>query len=235
MTMGRNYVFFNFPIAMFEIVWEAPTLQKGVEDFLNKVMDYCLGERLQEEPLNDALSYFGISWTSATKNVDRAYKHCKDVYEGYNNFKITTGIEKGSLFEIRDNIQTYKDRYLIGLFAFLAVKSIVGKKKFAATNYAHILKRMAGGNSDELPPILHSYVGKRRRLEKLLFDLGEHKVTTYSVQGQRGFYVSTTLGFEQLAMEVERYRAPNMASIRKARKAQQKAAVAKMIAENEPK
>ena len=224
-------IFFNFPIALFQIVYQAPNLQDGFKDFADEVMNYCLGKLMSETPctLEQACNHFGITWTFNDENK----RVCMECYREYNNYRISTGIEKSNLFQIRDNIKTYTNRYLITEIAFLAVKSIVGKKKYAATNYKYILHRMAGGIGDELPKVLQSYVGKRRRLERLIYDLERLNVSYYSVHGNRGFYVSTTLPAVELAVEVEKYRKPSMAAKRKERIAKQKAAVARLKTQNE--
>lgn len=233
--MDRDEViFFNFPIAMFEIVYQAPNLQKGFENFLNKVINYCTGQKMADLNCNLKIASEELGYTWRNNDYgDENTKSCFEAYNRYNDYKITTGIEHETLFQIRDNIKTYTARSLITEIAFLAVKSIVGKKKYAATNYEYILHRMAGGIGGEMPKVLQSYEGKRRRLERLIYDLEKHNVSYYSVRGQRGFYVSTTLPAVELAVEVEKYRKPSMAAKRKERIAKQKAAVARLKTQNE--
>ena len=99
------------------------------------------------------------------------------------------------LFDFRDNTKSeFED---IQLLFYIALKSIIGKRETATTNYKHIYARMQGmsctNNISEYPIQLKKYIEiehhKRKLMEAIKNNWG---VKRYSSKGIRGVYFSTS-------------------------------------------
>lgn len=120
-----------------------------------------------------------------------------------------TSISRDQYWQWRNNVENESENSKLLLLAHLAVKSIVGPKKYAITNYDFLLARMAGDSVPRykthkgekvliLPPHIKP-INTRRKLEQLRDDLGRYHVATWGQQGLRGFAISTKLTEEELA------------------------------------
>ncbi len=134
---------------------------------------------------------------------------CRAVFEHYKNSRTMTSIRSDRYWQWRNNIENESDNSKLLLLAFLAVKSIVGQKNYAITNYDFLLARMAGDSVPRykttkgkktliLPPHIKP-INTRRRLEQIREDLRKYHVTTWGQQGLRGFAISTKLTEVDLA------------------------------------
>ena len=112
------------------------------------------------------------------------------------------------LFDYRDNVKSeFED---IQLLFYIALKSIIGKRKTATTNYKHIYARMLGmsctNNISEYPIQLKKYIEIEHHKRKLMeaIELNWY-VKRYSGKGIRGVFFSTSskVSHNELKMKVK--------------------------------
>ena len=98
------------------------------------------------------------------------------------------------------------------LLAYMAIRSILGKKQYVKTNTKHITARMFGYSShkaipDELTPAIKELIQKyssRHHMSKLLMQLKLNwHVVIYS-RNTRGLYVGIGVSLDTLAMAGEK-------------------------------
>ena len=151
----------------------------------------------------DLEKYLNVKVRDLRKSLEKG----KRAYENYSDCKTMTAINSESYWEWRKKVNDESEYSKILLLAFLAAKSIVGKKQYCKTNYDMLLSRMAGKDSPEyhtasngknkgkrilrLPEHLKPY-NTRRKLERLRDDLTRFHVSWWSDPGVRGFYLSNT-------------------------------------------
>lgn len=189
------YQFYHFPVAI---------LAKGItKASLIEILNFAIGSYLEEYQATiiearDDLGFSGGSEEQARATLER-FKNCR----------AKTSISHDQYWQWRNNVENESENSKLLLLAFLAVKSIVGQKDYAITNYDFLLARMAGDSAPTyktikgkktliLPPHIKP-INTRRKLEQLRDDLGRYHVTTWGQQGLRGFAVSTKLTEVELA------------------------------------
>jgi len=167
-------------------------------------------------------------------------EQCKSVFEHYKDCKVMSMISLEQLNEWWINVENESDNSKLLLLAFLAVKSIVGKKDYAITNYDLLLARMAGdsvpryyGKQLILPDHLKQFKARknkkpRRKLERLREELRRFHVATWGCPGLRGFAISTKLTDLELAIKIATDRPKPQAQLAKERKERVKAEVKKL-------
>lgn len=171
-------------------------------------------------------------------------KECRATFEHYKNCRGMTSISRIKYWQWRKTVENESDDSKLLLLGFLAVKSIVGKKNFAITNYDFLLARMAGDSEPRyethdgkksliLPPHIKPIRSSRRKLERLREDLARYHVTWWSEQGLRGFAVSTKLSQVELAHAIATNGAKSKAQLLKERKERVKAKVKELLGLND--
>lgn len=209
-----THQFYHFPVAI---------LAKGItEECLIKILRFAIGSYLEEHQatINEARDDLGFSGGDE--------ESCRAVFEDYKNSRAKTSISRKTYWEWLNNIENESDNAKLLLLAHLAVKSIVGPKKYTITNYDLLLARMAGDSVPRykthkgekvliLPPHIKP-INTRRKLEQLRDDLGRYHVTTWGQQGLRGFAVSTKLTEVELAHMIATNGEKSKAQRRKERK-----------------
>lgn len=115
-------------------------------------------------------------------------KYDPEIYDG-----LYWCISKPMFLDFRLNAKTEEER--AGLLAYLAIRSIIGKRPFAKTNKYFLTSRMACNqkniNDDELPEGIRKYRKKRYHFDKLKTMLfTAYNVAIYSDKTIRGFYAS---------------------------------------------
>ena len=193
--MADRYV--NIPITLLR------TLHIDSKSFFNDAFDvgiYLYSKTLEGNELKrykDALKYLGITQISPAAGI----RNAKDVLSNIPNNYPTTGIETDILFNYYKSAKSEFE--IICLAAFLAIKSIIGKKHFDKTNKAMIHARMFGYNTPkEMPQDLSEAQKKykiRYHMDKLLEELQLNWHLKVTWNHNRGFYVSFDLTLEQLA------------------------------------
>lgn len=206
-------LFYHFPVAI---------LAKGItEASLIEILNFAIGSYLEEyqETISEAREDLGFSGGDEAQS--------RATFERYKNCRVNTSISRETYKQWRNNVENESEYSKLLLLAFLAVKSIVGQKDYAITNYDFLLARMAGDSVPRyktrkgekvliLPPHIKP-INTRRKLEQLRDDLGRYHVATWGQQGLRGFAISTKLKEVELAHIIETNGPKPKAQLRKER------------------
>lgn len=194
----------------------------------------------------DLISRFGFCKFDTDFFLD-----AEEVFKQHCNCKIKVDFGRDSYWEWREKVNTESEYSKTLLLAFLAAKSIVGKKQYCRTNYDMLFSRMAGRPSPEyytpsngknkgnsilrLPEHLKPYylskngIKSRAKCENLLEDLKKFHVQSCSGNGVRGFYISTKLTWSQLYYKS--MRAPRKKKSRREKRREEKAKKIEMVEE----
>ena len=195
--MDDNY--FNFPIVLLQ------GFMSDSRKCLYDVFSYCVFDFMQNNSEDEMKEFFGIS----KYNKDRVLQYGKQLYDSINN-EAFTGLSVSLFWKYYNNTDV-TDWNRICLLAFLAIKSIVGKRPCAkVTNQNLIYSRMAGFTyiQDTLPEEILAYC-TRRKFEKIKSDLKYHYNVSFYAYYTRGQYISTQLDFETLCRVAEKQRLTN--------------------------
>ena len=188
-------LYYHFPIAI---------LAKGItETSLSDALYFTAGSYMEENLATIIEARDDLGFSGGNEDV------CRKTFERYKNSRTMTSISREQYWQWFHNIENESDYSKLLLLAFLAVKSIVGQKNYAITNYDFLLARMAGDNVPRykttkgkktliLPPHIE-HINTRRRLEQIREDLRTYHVATWGQQGLRGFAISTKLKEVDLA------------------------------------
>jgi hypothetical protein len=167
-------------------------------------------------------------------------KVCKDIiefdncnmsvtFEGLSKKPVMTGISENMLSDYMENEKTGSE--IASLLAFLAIKSILGKKSFCRITSEFLLCRMAGYDSKnemiEIPEVLKKYQ-IRWHMDSLKQSLKNNYGLRIYGRYTRGFFVSFKLSEEQLIRQVETKRKKYL---EKTQKDEQIKAVKKVLTE----
>ena len=217
-------LFYHFPVAI---------LANGItETSLNNILQYAIGSYLAEYQATIIEARDDMGFRGGDE------EECRATFEHYKNCRAKTSIRRDQYWQWRNNVESESDYSKLLLLGFLAVKSIVGQKNYAITNYDFLLARMAGDSKPRyktqkgkksliLPPHIKP-IYTRRKLEKLRDDLARYHVTWWSEQGLRGFAISTTLSQVELAHMIATNGTKSKAQLQKERKERVKAEVKKL-------
>lgn len=217
-------LFYHFPVAI---------LSNGItEASIKNILRYAIGSYLEEYKATIIEARDSLGFSGGDE------EQCRAVYERYKNCRIKTSIGRDLYWQWRENVENESDYSKLLLLGFLAVKSIVGQKPHAITNYDFLLARMAGDsvpryktNKGKKALILPAHIkpiNTRRKLEKFRDDLARYHVTWWSEQGLRGFAISTTLSQVELAHMIATNGTKSRAQLQKERKERVKAEVKKL-------
>ena len=216
--------FYHFPVAI---------LANGItKTSLNNILQYAIGSYLEEYQATIIEARDDMSFRGGDED------ECRATFEHYKNCRAKTSIRSDQYWQWRNNVENESEKSKLLLLGFLAVKSIVGKKNYALTNYDFLLARMAGDSVPRyktqkgekvliLPPHIKPINTKRKR-EQFRDDLARYHVTTWGQRGLRGFAVSTKLSEVELAHAIATNGNKSQAQTRKERKERIKAEVKKL-------
>lgn len=231
--MKRKIIYHNFPIGMCEICW-----RDGVKVFCDSIMYYDEYSKWVEAKgnvtINDFQEYckFVEKECSITlRKPQDAFSDGMQLYKKYYSEKAPfVGIEHEMMFDFYENKKTEFE--IVCLMAFLALRSIIGHKKYARTNFDLMFARMSGHNSTKeaevLPNVLQPYQKEYRRNKVINALKKDWHLSYYSAIGIRGFYVSFDMSYSDLCKIAESKRP---SSIMKAIKEDEKKAKAKVLKE----
>lgn len=194
--MDDNY--FNFPIVLLQ------GFMSDSRKCLYDVFSYCVFDFMQNNSEDEMKEFFGIS----KYNKNRVLQYGKQLYDSINN-EAFTGLSVSLFWQFYNEYKTDMDK--ITLLAYLAIKSIVGKRPFAkVTNQNLIYSRMAGYTHIQgaLPEEILAYC-TRRKFENIKTDLKEYYNVSFYAYYTRGRYISTQLDFETLCKVAEKQRLTN--------------------------
>lgn len=213
-----TYQFYHFPVAI---------LAEGItEESLIKILRFAIGSYLEEYQATISEARDALGLRGGNK------EDCRATFEHYKNCRAKTSIRSDQYWQWRNNVENESENSKLLLLAFLAVKSIVGSKKYVITNYNFLLARMAGDSVPRykthegekvliLPPHIKP-INTRRKREELREDLRKYHVATWG-QGLRGFAISTKLTEMELAHMIATNGPKSKAQLAKERKDKVKA------------
>ena len=205
--------FYHFPVAV---------LANGItERTLFQMVQYYICSYMEENEVTFAEACKELCLENWNED------DCRTTFEYYKNCRAKTSISRDLYWQWRNKVKTESEYSKLLLLAFLAVKSIVGRKDYAITNYDFLLARMAGDNVPRykthkgkkvliLPPHIKP-INTRRKHEQLRDDLLHYHVTTWGRRGRRGFAISTKLKDVELALLIETNGPKPKAQLRKER------------------
>ena len=231
--MTRKIIYHNFPIGMCEICW-----RDGVKAFCDSIMYYYAYSKWVEVngniTTNDFQEYRKFVREECKINLGNPKDSFSDGLQLYKKYysKNTpfVGIENNMLFDIYNNEKTEFE--IVCLMAFLALRSIIGHKEYARTNFDLMFARMLGfasaknvGNSK----VLDSYKTRYKRTKIIDTLKKDWHLSFYSAKdGLRGFYVSFDMSYFDLCKIAESKR---KSFIMKAMKEDEKKAKAEALKE----
>lgn len=207
--MSEKVVYLNFPI----------TLIRGFmytsKECLNNIMDYAIyshaeknyylsqgsGQQKELADFKDSSSFFGIK----LGDLKSSYENGKKLYYAECG-KPKAGISKDVCFDYYQNEKTDFEKAC--LLAFLALKSIMGKKPYYKCTNAYLLSRMAGdvGTRLCLPDEIKLF-STEYQLRKIITELRLNWGLVYYSRYTRGFYVSFQMALKDLILQAEKNRA----------------------------
>ena len=202
--------YFNFPISILNRPLNRTNLV--FEDIIHFAL-YEIGRDYhgtKSEKIKYAMSVLDIKNAKTSDfnlGRDLAYEHSSSA---------RTGISHSMLWEFYKNEEKTK-LDLICLRAFLALKSIIGNKIFAKTNYELMFSRIIGRNAINLEFMdsdIWSFYSKRRQREKIINNLQDNWHLKYYSYYTRGFYVSFNLERKQLIEKAEKSKASTKKKMR---------------------
>jgi len=183
-------------------------LYENSEKFFNDVFDvgiYLYSKTLkgdEDKCYKDALEFLGIT----QGYLSGAIKNAKSILSNMPEKYPIAGIDKNMLFNYYRNAKTEFE--LICLGAFLANKSIIGKKLYDKTNKEMIHARMFGYTSskdlpESLTPLQKKYL-TRWHMDKVITELQLNWNLKVYWNHDRGIYISFDLPLQKLAEVVDK-------------------------------
>ena len=211
-----NPEYFNFPI----ILLEGFLINHKI--CLNNIGDYAIYSLLQKKYQGDFNQIEDVEVELNTKIVNkrRSFENGKTLLDSMPENLPFVGIRKKIFFDYYKNKKTEFEKVV--LLAFLAIKSIVGKKSYCKTNFLLLFNRMNGNslsikNESELSPELRKYFTRHYKSKINDYLQWKWKLKYYAVD-TRGFYVSfnKNLTLKDLIKIVEKNKVSNQIKAMKA-------------------
>jgi len=176
----------------------------NLKGFCDSIFDYAIYNHslkmeygTEKERMQSALHFYGIT----PGNLASMTRNGKEMVNNTISGSSFSSIEKDIIFDFYKNDKEEFD--IACLCAFLAIKSIIGKRDYCKSNKAHIIARMFGYNSvKEVPesktPLMKKY-SNRYYIDKILQELQLNWHLKLFSDHCRGFYLSFDLSLDQLA------------------------------------
>lgn len=204
--------YFNVPIAMLDGFCDRP--RQRLCDMLAWAT-YATVKRIRAKDGNE----YGYKVIKKAME-EMGYKHNGNEFDYYNvcgeiysrTKGATAGITAENFFKMYNATEKATETEKVYFLASLALRSILGKKTYCKTNYKMMFARMNGrqkayDTDEELKEQSHPTLTKhytRRKVMTIRRALSErYGVATYSIQGERGFYISDKMTLEELIKTVE--------------------------------
>jgi len=187
-----EHKYFNFPIIL-------------LEGFLNdsntcliNIIDYSLYKfsvktecYIDKESFRNSVDYFKVK----LGDYERTYTNGKMLYDSLDVKLPKASIEFDMYFDFYKNYKTEFEK--VCLLAFIALRSIIGRKLYCQTTENFLLARMDGKTNainelHELSPEILTYAS-RRKLDKIKTELTMNWNLRYYSYYMRGFYISFKL------------------------------------------
>lgn len=193
--------YFHFPIKMLQGV-----LNKNVEKrramlitLLNwQVYKNCIeNDDGSIEAFDETAKLFSVNFNSPVES----WEDGAEQYAKYEDARVFTGIHRNVYHDFYKNAKSEHDWEC--LFAHLALKSILGKKKFVKTNNKLMFSRMAGKETqkeyDQIKGFQWSEYHRNKIIDTLQIDWHLRYYSRYT----RGFFFSYEMSLEELITHAE--------------------------------
>lgn len=181
--------------------------EANIYEPMGLIISFCIIDYMDRRGVTyrEALDVLGIKSTwpeEAQRNYTRSVIKSS----------VMTSIEKDRAFIYRDSRKSYiynRDEIMF-LCGELALRSIIGVKRYAKCYRGLVLSRMAGFASimseSALPDEVRQFVGAggKRQWRKLIKSLQNSGYSIYCPTGTRGFYASYRMTLDELAVAVEK-------------------------------
>ena len=188
--------FFNFPIQMMQGVLEGwkekdeflrDILYFHIENHAQKIEDLNEYEETEEQRFKRSAEFWGVKMSG---NIERSHERGAELLEEFEKSKVFVGISTEIFWNFYQNEKTQFEWECLA--AFLALKSILGKKTFCKSNNALLYARMSGNES---VTDLHSLTFSRFHRDKIILKLEIEWNLKYYSRYTKGFYfgIDTTL------------------------------------------
>lgn len=135
-------------------------------------------------------------------NPNLAFDRGAELYEKYFKSKVFVSIRRATYWEFRNNFDAKTDFDFDCLFAFLALKSIIGRKKYVKTDNALMLARMSGKETKKEYEVMKPLPFTRYYFDKIKMDLQLNWNLKYYSRN-RGFYCGFDITLQELVFVSE--------------------------------
>ena len=202
----QKETYFNFPVALMQGVLAG---QKTVQSFLSDAIRFHVySHSIRIEDLNEfeetdlqrfkrSASYWEVSFGNSTTAMNDG----KKLFEKYAEGCALVGINKDMFWDFHNG--TKSSFQVECLIMFLAMRSILGKKKVVKTNNALLIIRMSGFKSaaESFPEEL--FAMNRYQLDKIKTELQTNWNLKYYSFYTRGFYITFEMTLKELITYAE--------------------------------
>lgn len=158
--------------------------------------------------MNQAVFFYNLNKIDRTERINHV-ESLKNKHEALHGKQPMPSVNKELLFTFRDNPQN------IDFFAaYVAIKSLIGRHNFTATNREIIVMRMVGAKSKEaleyalkdknLKAVYSKYI-LRYWFDKLMVELITRNFLSAKIGFKRKLFISTVLDYQTLAVEVAKF------------------------------
>ncbi|PCH67848.1 MAG: hypothetical protein COC01_04960 [Bacteroidetes bacterium] len=218
-----EYRYFQFPLCLLQNVIINPKNvfsepQKG----FNLIIDYSIVDLAKKKYADISGLHSQIHYAAEFLNVNigsiddmiEQYEQAETLiraHEGKYGTDPYLGIGTSLLFEFRDK-QNHNETEL--LCALIAIRSLIGQRKFTGTYKSVILMRMIGAKSkkalkkclqQKTLKLVHNKYSKRYQMDKLIAKLVNRKFIQSKISFNRQIFFSTKLDMQELGNEIIRY------------------------------
>lgn len=207
-TSKNNVKYFNFPVNLMQGILKSN--QESKRAFLSNLLYYSIYshstfiedlneyEETEEERFKRSASWLNVE----LRSVNYALSQGRQLYSKYRNSKVYTGLNTDIFWDFYKNDKT--DYIWECLFAFLALKSVIGKKQYAKTNNQLMFTRMAGKEKVKDYLTLKGFNFTRYHLDKIKTELQINWGLKYYSRYTKGFYVGFDIDLKELVFEAEK-------------------------------
>ena len=207
-----NKVFYNAPCELYKDCLRSDRdFKQTLRDILSFVLyDNCKKpeKRVSDADLAKVARKLGVEYNDPIRSWREGKKLYSEHVESARNAPAYFSISRETYWHFMNEESTEFERAM--LLAYLAVKSMVGKRDMIKTNMTAICSRMDGNTKPRRKGQLTDGVAKylnRYWSNRLLSALYEKRGVTFyggnSSHKVRGFYCSTTLTMEELIIKAE--------------------------------
>ena len=224
-----NSIYFNAPCELYKGFLS----DNKVEYCLHNVINFVIYAQSSKNGYNKdncgeyASEHLCVNCSNPASNYTKGRKLFYELVFPNNTAPAYFSISKDMYWHFRNEESTFDER--VSALAYLAIKSMIGKREYIKTNMTLLCSRMDGYTryrGQELSPELSKYTN-RYWSHKLMNDLYQkYGVIFYcgnAAHKVRGFYCSITLSMADLIRKAENARAEARARPDPLREAQRKA------------